>query len=529
MARQLPIGIQSFERIREDGMTYVDKTEGISRLVDQSGCFFLSRPRRFGKSLLVSTLKCLWQGRRELFEGLWIDEKDRWHWEPHPVVVIDFNGLAVDSPERLRMSLEDAIRWNAKEGGVTLTQRTVPGQFQELLLGLEEKTGKKVIFLVDEYDRAIVHYLGQGEQAMAVAKENQKILREFFVVLKDEKVNSVLRYAFMTGISRFSKLSVFSAVNQFRDISMSAAYADLIGITEDEIDSHLGSWVDEMATSTGQSIEELKTQLRGGYNGYRFTSREVLVYNPFSLLSCLANHEVDEYWFDTATPAFLIHLLQKNQTDLTEVDGLEVPADVFGVYDLNSLDPVALLFQTGYLTIKKRITDDVYRLGFPNQEVRKGFFRRLTASEFERAGTKDVLPMYQMSHFLEAGDMDRFFEIMTGLFAAIPYEQAARINEANFHALFYLMLRMAGVKSEAELLTNVGRIDLALESDERIHIFEFKCGQSAADGLQQIKDKRYADRWKGCGKPVYGVGVGFEVESRNLSGWVMEQLLPAVK
>ncbi len=524
MNAQLPVGIQSFEQIREEGMGYVDKTEGIAKLAGQSGCFFLSRPRRFGKSLLVSTLKCLWQGRRELFEGLWIGEGERWRWQPHPVIVIDFNGLAVDSPENLEKTLRSQLDELAADHQLTLGEDTVPTKFRELIVGLAEQTGRKVVFLVDEYDRAIVHHLGQGDAAMEIARANQKILREFFVVLKDAAVASHLGYAFMTGISRFSKLSVFSAVNQFRDISMSGHYADLIGITEPEIERDLMPYLDAMREETGQSRAELLDQLRAVYNGYRFTAKESLVYNPFSLLSCLANGEIDEYWFDTATPSFLIQLLQQSEIDLTTVDGLEVPEQVFGIYDLDSLDPIALLFQTGYLTIQAKVTDTVFRLGFPNREVRSGFLSRLTTSELQRAGAKNVLPIYKLDHYLETGDLDRFFEVLTGLFSSVPYEQAARLHEANFHALFYLILRMAGVKCESELLTNQGRIDLALESRERVSIFEFKCGQTAAEGLAQIKDKGYAERWQGTEKPVFGIGVGFDVETRNISGWEMEEL-----
>ena len=389
MEHQLPVGILSFEQIREGKMAYVDKTEGVADLVAQSGCFFLSRPRRFGKSLLVSTIKCLWQGRRELFEGLWIGEGDRWHWDPHPVVVIDFNGLAVANPEELRASLKEALERMGEEAGIALQEPTLVRKLRELILGLADRTGKQVIFLVDEYDRAIVHHLGQGEEAMAIAREHQKILREFFVVLKDSEVTSRLRYAFMTGISRFSKLSVFSAVNQFEDLSMDARYATLLGLTEEEIGQYLDRYLEEMRAATGQSRAELQADLRALYNGYRFAAGGALVYNPFSLLICLRKQQLDEYWFDTATPSFLIQLLQRDSVDLTALDGMEVPDEVFGVYNLESLDPVALLFQTGYLTIKERVGDDIYRLGFPNKEVRRGMLRRLTASEFERAGAKN--------------------------------------------------------------------------------------------------------------------------------------------
>ncbi len=528
MAQQLPVGIQSFQQIREENMAYVDKTEGIAALAAQTGCFFLSRPRRFGKSLLVSTLKALWQGRREWFDGLWIGEGERWHWQEHPVLVIDFNGLSVGNPEELRISLEEHLDELAANADLTLHNRTLGRKFRELILHLAESSGKQVVVLVDEYDRAIVHHLGQGEEALAIAREHQKVLREFFVVLKDQDVASCLRFAFMTGISRFSKLSVFSALNQFRDLSMHSAHASLIGITEPEISRFFGTLVDEMAAARNQTSSELLDELRALYNGYCFTAGGELVYNPFSLLSCLANHKPDEYWFDTATPAFLIQLLQQDSVDLTGLDGLAVPDEIFGVYDLESLNPVSLLFQTGYLTIKEEVGDDIFRLGYPNKEVRKGFLRRLTASEMERAGAKNLMPMYQLGLHLESGDLEGFFEIIAGLFASIPYEQAARLNEANFHALFYLMLTMAGVQTQAELLTNVGRIDLALDGRERVHIFEFKCGQSAEAGLQQIKAKGYAERWLGCGKPILAVGVGFDSETRNLSGWKTADLTKLV-
>ena len=273
-------------------MAYVDKTQGIADLVADSGCFFLSRPRRFGKSLLVSTLKCLWEGRRELFEGLWIGEGDRWHWEPHPVVMIDFNGLAVGNPEELRISMEDSLNRKAGDAGLTLSSRTISGKFEELILGLAKSTGRKVVLLVDEYDRPIVHHLGQDDKAMAIAREHQKLLREFFVVLKDAEVASKLRWAFMTGISRFSKLSVFSALNQFQDISLNGAYATLIGITEPEIDRYFEPYLKKMCADTGRTQDQLLADLRAFYNGYRFVAGGDQVYNPFSSAAVPANPKI---------------------------------------------------------------------------------------------------------------------------------------------------------------------------------------------------------------------------------------------
>ena len=518
--QKLPIGISSFEVMRTRGFVYVDKTEGIHQLVTEGIYYFLARPRRFGKSLLVSTLRCLFEGKRELFEGLWIAEGGRWEWTPHPVVVIDFNQMSLDTPENLKLSLKRELDTIGRVSQLELEEPLLEGRFKELVLALYQKTQRSVVVLIDEYDKPLIEHLGQGPAGMDVARANRDILRAFFGVLKGADVTDVTRFVLLTGVSRFSRVSVFSALNNLYDITMSTQYAALLGYTQAELADCFQAHIEHMATETGRTPDQVVDALARYYDGYRFSSRNIRVYNPFSTLYALREMALGSYWFETGTPTFLVNLLREQRYALPELEGLQTDPSVFGAFDLERLSPEALLFQTGYLTITQ-VEEYIYTLGYPNQEVKSSFSKSLLLM------TQGVAPtvnshVLQLAQYLQAGDLEAFFIAMTAIFASIPYDIETKRDEAYFHTLFYLMMSATGGAAHSSVLTSRGRIDVLMSLPEHIYIFEFKCDQSAAAALAQIREQGYAEPYRGQGKPVTLVGVNFSTEQRNVAEWAAE-------
>ncbi len=518
--QKLPIGISSFEVLRTRGFVYVDKTEGIHQLVTEGMYYFLARPRRFGKSLLVSTLRCLFEGKRELFDGLWIAEEGRWDWTPHPVVVLDFNQVSLDTPENLRLGLHVALQETATSYGLTLATPLLESQFRELLVTLARQAGQPVVVLIDEYDKPLIDHLGKGEAEMAVARANRDILRSFYGVLKGADVTDVTRFVLLTGVSRFSQMSVFSALNNLHDLSMSTQYATLLGYTPTELAQYFQEHIDHMAKELGWTPSQTLDMLAQHYDGYRFSTRNHTVYNPFSTLHALKELELRDYWFATGTPTFLVNLLREKQYPLPELEGLQTTLTVFGVFELERLTPEALLFQTGYLTIRD-VQKRIYTLDYPNQEVKTAFTEALLLAiqDIPRAMTSHIM---RLAEHLAAGDLEAFFTAMTAIFAAIPYDIETKRDEAYFHTIFYLALSATGRPAQSSPLTNRGRIDMAMTLPEYIYIFEFKCGQSAAAALAQIRTQGYAEKYRGLGRPITLVGVNFDAERRNVAEWLAE-------
>ncbi len=521
---RLPIGLAAFEVMRQEHFVYVDKTEDIYRMVDEGRYYFLARPRRFGKSLLVSTLQCLFEGKRELFEGLWIAEAD-WEWVKHPVVLLDFNRSTHDIPENFRLSLDQMLQDTAERYQITLNAQLLKGRFGELLLALHQVTGQPVVVLVDEYDKPIIDHLGQGAAALDIARANQQIMKQFFGVLKGGDITPILRFVFLTGISRFSKVSIFSELNNLEDITMSPLYATLLGYTQTELETYFAPYLTHFAEAQAMTPAALLTQLARIYNGYRFSRRAVTVYNPFSTLRALRERTFSHYWFETGTPTFLIDLLRERHYPLPELERFQAPEMVFTTYSLDNLQPEALLFQTGYTTIKD-VQEMVYTFGYPNDEVRTAFVTQLLYTFAGQQRQSVGLLVLQLKQHLLREDFATFAATIQALFAHIPYPATAHQDEAHFHALFYLMVAAAGMPATPELLTNRGRIDLAVELPDQVFVMEFKCDQSVQAALQQIRDKGYADRYRQSGKRVFLMGLNFSTEKRNLVDWGIEGPLP---
>ena len=521
--KKLPIGIQSFEVLRGQGYLYVDKTEWVYRLVDEGMFYFLARPRRFGKSLLVSTLKCLFQGRRELFEGLWIAEHSDWEWQEHPVVVIDFNEIAVETPEALESSLFSHLDEIAVANGLSLSAKYLGLRLRELILALARKSGKPVVVLVDEYDKPLISHLGRGDEELRVAIANRDILKSFFGVLKGASVSSVLRFVFFTGVSQFSKVSIFSELNNLFNISMVRQYADMLGYTQGEVEDyfaeHIERWSEELGVSAAEVVEELARQ----YDGYRFSEREVRVYNPFSVLSALSEGRFGNYWFETGTPTFLVNLLRQENYPLLEIDGVRVDQSLFTVFDVEELIPEALLFQTGYLTIKD-VDGEIYTLGYPNREVKTSFSKSLLFTTEGVDGRRVSSHVLQLARHLGRGDLEAFFETMRAIYGSIPYDIGGKRDEAYFHTIFYLAMAASGGEARSSVLTSRGRIDLVVAFPDKVYVMEFKCDQGAEVGLRQIRERGYAERYARSGKRVVLVGINFSTEERNIAEWKAEVL-----
>lgn len=519
---KLPVGIQDFESMRREGYLYVDKTRHISRMVTEGKFYFLSRPRRFGKSVLVTTLKCLFQGKKDLFKGLWIAEYGNWVWQEHPVVLLDFTEIANDTPDTLKLGLGTYLASTAEEYEIDLKTPLLLSKFRELILQLFRKTGRSVAILIDEYDKPIIDHLGRGNQELDIAKANRDVLKRFFGVLKSVAIAPALRFIFLTGITQFSKVSIFSELNNLDDISMNDNYAGILGYTQQEMETNFGGYIDALAEKLGWSYDQVKAKLAAQYDGYRFSEHELRVSNPFSILKAFSAKKFNPYWFETATPTFLINLLRRTRYDFTKIEGLKVSQSIFTTFDIDNLFPEALLFQTGYITIKD-VHNGVYTLDYPNQEVKIAFSESLLLALTKGATRTTSSHVLQLAAYLQDENFEAFFETITAIFASIPYDIETKRDEAYFHTLFYLMISASGTDAQSSVLTCRGRIDLVVQFPDKVYIIEFKCNQGAETAIQQIQENGYAERYRNSGKRVILMGIDFSMERRNLADWKVLQ------
>ncbi|SLM32377.1 AAA-ATPase [Desulfamplus magnetovallimortis] len=527
----LPTGDSSFENIRLNGDLYVDKTRKISQMVRDGKYYFLSRPRRFGKSLMVSTLKCLFEGREELFEGLWIknqenndnkEENVKWEWKRHPVIALDFNQISHQTPEILVQGLSSALNSIGGEFGIELKETLLKEQFKELIKALNKKTKMPVVILIDEYDKPLIDHLGKGEEVLKIAKKNRDILKDFFGVIKGVEVTPITRFVFITGVSKFSQVSIFSELNNLTDLTMLPLYSDMLGYTMEEVDLYFTPYVAQMANRTDNSENEpakVMDALINHYNGYRFSERDVKVFNPYSFMSALKHMLIEHYWFETGTPSFLINLIKEQKWYPPAIENIQATKSLFSVYDLDRLQLEALLFQTGYITIKN-IRGMLYTFDYPNQEVKTAFLENLFFSYTEnyREGSQFAL----LCEYLELQEFDNFIETMKAIYASIPNILESNRDEAYFHTIFYLMVSASGVRANSEVLTCKGRIDLVVEFNDKIYIIEFKCNQSSDTAINQIREKKYADSYQQRGKDIHLIGINFDTGERNISDWKHE-------
>lgn len=520
----LPLAIQDFRDMIERNFIYVDKTQYIYELVRVPKAFyFMSRPRRFGKSLLVSTLGYFFEGRRDLFEGLWIAENTDWKWEKHPIVMIDFNDIDHHNPEELRKGLLNRIAEISKNYNVAITSPQLSRGFSNLIVSLNKKYGQEIVVLVDEYDKPLINHLGKGAAELEIAKQNRDVLKQFFGVLKGQDVSGALRLVFITGVSKFSRVSIFSDLNNLDDLSMQSSYGEILGYTETELEHYFHAYIERMANELSLSYDECKARLQTWYNGYRFTEKDENVYNPFSILNVLKNKDFKNYWFETGTPSFLVNLMKENNYPVPEIEQLKLHEHSFTTYDLENLRLEALLFQTGYITI---IDYDgiFYSLSYPNQEV-KASFADYVYSELVEIRSPSLKDRYRLlAVFLQQQKLDEFIEVVNSILASIPYSHIARQDESYYHTVFYLMLSASGVLVQTEVLTSIGQIDIAVEFSDKVYIIELKCNQAADKAIAQIKEKRYSEKYVTSGRDIFLIGINFDTSERRITDWKWEKV-----
>ena len=518
--KKLPISISNFETLITGNNIYVDKTRYIHQMVSEGMFYFLSRPRRFGKSLLVSTLKALFEGRKKLFKGLWIENAD-WEWKQHPVLQIDFNGISSATPENLQQSLLDTLSLLGKKAGVPLTSSLLRNCFTELIVGIFEKHQQKVVILVDEYDQPLISHLGKGKAALEIAKQNREVLREFYGVLKGGNVNEALKFVFLTGISKFARVSIFSELNNLNDLTMHPAYAAILGYTQEELETILGDFLKKLSKNRKESYQAVLDKIKVWYNGYRFTREDNVVYNPYSVLYVLQRETFENYWFETGTPAFLVNLVKERQYSVPLMETLELSQQDFAVYDLDHLKLEPLLFQTGYITIKG-LEGDLYRLSYPNQEVKTSFLDYLYDRLIDMPDSTLKAQYKKLHLYLSQEQFDLFIGTVNAILSAIPYPHVYDQDEHYYHTVFYLMLSASGVLVHTEVLTVRGRIDMEVHFQDKVYIVELKCNQSAEQAIAQIKAKKYYEKHLHSGKKVLLLGINFSTREKRVEDWRVE-------
>lgn len=508
-----PIGIQNFEDLRRNGYVYVDKTYHIYRLASTGKYYFLSRPRRFGKSLLMSTMEAYFKGQKELFEGLAMEglEKD---WFEYPVLHLDFNGISYSSKEVLDDVLDRKLSAWETEFGITSSTFVQGLRFQDVIDAAFKKNGKKVVILIDEYDKPIVDNLGNPE----LVDEFKKTLQGFYSVLKAK--DGQIRFGFLTGVSKIGKLSVFSGLNNLRDISMLPEYSDICGISEGDLHKYFEESVAELAVANHLSTDEGYRKLKDMYDGYHFSEESVGMYNPFSLLNTFSSNRFKEYWFETGTPTLLVNVMKLTSFDVTTLsDNVEVTSyDLSGMQDIVNR-PIPLFFQTGYLTIKDYDDEfDIYTLGFPNDEVKNGFLKFIFSYYIPVNPAEGNTTTAKLAKALKTGMPDVFMRTLEALFANTTY-QIQGDSEKNFQYAMYIIMELLGEYVQAERSTSNGRIDLLLQTKDYIYIVELKIDSTADAALQQIEDKGYAKPFVNDPRKLFKIGVSFSTANRRIEDW----------
>lgn len=510
-----PIGIQNFEKIRNEGYVYVDKTDLIYQLVATGSYYFLSRPRRFGKSLLLSTMEAYFQGRKDLFHGLAIESLEK-EWKDYSIIHLDLNvgdyqtlDSLTDKMDLFLSDLEDKYNCHSplKEAG----QR-----FERVIKACAEATGKQVVILVDEYDKPLLASIGNK----ALQDQFRIILKSFYGAMKS--TDRYIKFAFLTGVTKFSKVSIFSDLNNLVDISMQGRYQTLCGITDEEVDHYFSESVQQLADEHGVSRDEMREQLRRRYDGYHFRQNGKAIYNPFSLLSTFNAGELGSYWFETGTPTYLVQLLQEDRFCLPDLMTQEVSSDVLTGLDTVGDNPIPVIYQSGYLTIKGFDPEfGIYQLGFPNEEVAEGFTQYLLPYYTNATRNDSQYFIRQFIQDLQKGNTDGFMRRMQTMMADTDYRIVGDA-ELYFQNAFWLISRMLGFYTEVERATSDGRMDMTVKTKDYIYIFEFKMDKSAEEALRQIDEKQYAAPFALDARRLFKVGVSFSREHRRIEDWKIE-------
>ncbi len=524
----LPHGVQTFLKMRSDNYVYVDKTEHIHRFASKSDNYFLSRPRRFGKSLTVSTLKELFEGNRPLFKGLWIE--DKWDWSvTHPVIHFSFAKIAYKALG-LEQALIKELETFAEAHNFAFVKATSAGEkFRELIGHLHEKYGK-VVILIDEYDKPIIDFLEKEE--LPEAKKNQKVMKNFYSVLKDAEPH--IRLLFITGVSKFSKVSLFSDLNHLTDLTLHEDFTTLVGYTQEELVSNFKPHIETIMVRQNKNWAETLALMKEWYNGFSWDGITT-VYNPFGTLTFFNEKVFSNTWFSTATPTFLVNLIREK--GVFKYESQWMSKLTLEKYDLDNLDLVPLMFQTGYLTVKEKdISNGDMLLDYPNREVRDGMYQflldDLTRNKEQQSSS---IAVKDLNRAFRKNDMEQVRLIINSIFADLPYplyeptreknrRQEMELSERFFHGVIHLIFKYLGIFIDSEVSTSFGRADSVVKTDTHIYVFEFKYNRSGKAAFEQIVKNSYADKYRATGKTIVGIGVNFSHITRKINGWVLNEL-----
>jgi len=507
--QQLPIGIQTFRKIREENLLYIDKTKEIKELIESGNYYFISRPRRFGKSLLISTLAEVFRGNKELFKGLYI--YDKIDWNEYPVIMISFASITYrQTKEVFYGEIIEKLKQIAEGYGIKLTGTSIVLAFNQLIQELSKIN--KVVILIDEYDKPIIDFITGIEKA----KENREVLREFYSIIKDN--DQYIKFCLLTGVSKFSKVSVFSGLNNLKDITLNARFSTICGLTQEEVDKYFEDrmgWITEKLKLTK---EELREKIKEWYNGYSWDG-EKRVYNPFSILNFYEDGQFNNYWFSTGTPTFLIERAKIDKVNIEEIENKRVGIEIFESFDITNIDFISLLFQTGYLTITSLdVSRGICVLNYPNKEVRKSFLIHI-ASRYLNTEVTNVRPLYNdMLDMLRNGKIEEMIKIIKSMISKIPY-QLHIPSEAYYHSMFYIIFDLMGIEMDMEVSTIKGRIDGVIEFKDKIYIIEFKYLSENKEvesvlnsAIKQIKTKEYYIPYINRNKPIKYLAIGVNRE-----------------
>jgi Predicted AAA-ATPase/PD-(D/E)XK nuclease superfamily len=529
-----PISSHYFPQLIENNAIYIDKTRFIEPLLleQNNATVFLSRPRRFGKSLFVSTLEQVFLGKKELFKGLYI--YDKIEWEEFPVIRISMDKIGF-SEAGLEKALLIAVQEIAKSYEVEIDQEYSSIYFQQLIQKLYKKYQKKVVVLIDEYDKPIINYL--EKEQITQAEKNRDILKSFYGVLKDSV--DILRFSFITGVSKFAKVSIFSDLNHFKDLTLDTRCAAICGFTEAEIRQYCEQGIEDLAAKNGMTVEETIAKIRFWYNGFSWNAKD-FVYNPFSFMRLMESLEFDDYWFESGTPTFLIKLI--NEDMHYDFRGMQVESSIYSSHDLKNLDYVSVMLQTGYLTFKEHIAEKVYRIDYPNKEVENAFSKMLLDGYLHRQPGRMMNTIFDIEKAFKGNEVEKVITIVANMFKTLPsqffQENTVKkdaygnimsvtkkgLNENFYHAVIYLIFNILGIRMQAEVTSQEGRIDAVVETESHVYIFEFKKNRNADTAIEQMESRNYAKTYALSKKQICLIGVSFNFQKKGISDYKIKIL-----
>lgn len=513
-----PVGIQTFERIRKENKLYIDKTEYIYRMTHSGGCyFFLSRPRRFGKSLLVSTFESYFFGKKELFEGLAIEKLEQ-EWMEYPVLHFDMSGGKHMEKEQLEDYLSNRLEAEERKWGITHTKRGANDRLTELITTAYEISGKQVVVLIDEYDAPMLD-VAHDKETLDVLRN---LMRNFFSPLK--MCEPMLRFVFLTGITKFSQVSIFSELNNIKNISLDDEYAGVCGITKEELLTQMSEDIDVLAEAQGMTREEIIAKLKENYDGYHFSPASPDVFNPYSLLNCFDDKNFGAYWFSSGTPTYLINMLRKFKVLPAKIGRSLARSSAFDAPTENLKTITPLLYQSGYITIKGYDKmSQLFTLDLPNKEIKVGLFESLLPYYLEGMYAEEGdVAIAQMSVLIRQGDMDGALRLLQEFLGTVPYCNNTNYEGHYQQVLFIIFTLLTHFVVDVEVHTPNGRVDVVMETEDALYLIELKLNKSAQAAMQQINLKQYDQRFARCGKPIVKVGVNFDAKKGNIEDWTIE-------